>query len=261
MTEFDRWCEPEDEKPIGQHTIGFLLSNDDGLGIELVARSIPNQYADPTNLARIAESLGKSKVAAFLSETMPATQRARSGDLGEILASAYAAEALGFVVGPSRLIHRDHKEWAMRGDDVLGARFKEGSTHETESSQVELLKVEAKSRKRAGAAVIQEAREGLERENGMPGAHSLVHFGTRLLGGPDDALGEAILTAELKSGVRPGMVTHLMFVFAGNDPRTHVEDDLKSYAGAIDQRGVVVRVPGHQNFIRSVYEAVVTEDA
>lgn len=258
MTEFDQWCEPEETQVIGQHTVGLLVSNNDELGIELVARYLPTRYADPATLARVAESLGKAKVAAFLREMLPATQRARSGDLGEILASAYAVEELGFTVGPSRLVHRDHKEWAMRGDDVLGARFKDGSTA---APQVELLKVEAKSRKQAGAAAIKEAREGLEREDGMPGAHSLVHFGTRLLGGPDDALGEAILSAELKSGLRPGMVTHLMFVFAGNDPRSHIEDDLTAYVGGIDQRGVVVRVPGHQNFIRSVYEAVVNTDA
>lgn len=247
MTRFDEWCTRDAAERVGSATMGVLVAHDEALGSDVVAAALPTRYAETRSLAWIADKSGKPGVAAFLKRKFPQTTRARSGDLGEILAAAYLDENLGFAVGPSRLIDRDHQEWAMRGDDILGIRV-------DNRSNVVIAKVEAKSRASASGDAVQEARAGLERTGGLPSPHSLTQFGERLLNSPDEALGEAVLNLELNDGVRPSNVSHIMFLFVGNDPSAHVRADLTAYAGGIAQSAVVVRVTGHQAFIRNAFE-------
>jgi hypothetical protein len=254
MTEFKTWCTPPTAVPINGHTAVVLVSSDDEAGIDAVAASLPEKYAQPESLALIAEKLGKPKVSDFLQNKFPASARGRSGDLGEILAAAYLEEDCGYVVGPSRLIHRDHGEWAMRGDDVLGAKF-------DSAGNVWLAKAEAKSRKAVARRVVKEAREGLQREGGLPSPHSLTQFAERLVNGAEQSLGTAVLELQLLKGVRPDIVSHLMFLFTTNDPSKHVESDLLACAGPIKQRTVTLRVVAHQDFIRKSYEKALTDGA
>lgn len=247
MTRFDEWCTRARAQRVGSATMGVLVAHDDALGSDVVAAALPTRYAETRSLARIAVKSGKPGVAAFLKRKFPQTQRARSGDLGEILAAAYLGEHLGFAVGPSRLIDRDHQEWAMRGDDILGVRV-------DSQSNVVIAKVEAKSRASASGDAVQRARAGLERTGGLPSPHSLTQFAERLLNSPDEALGEAVLDLELSDGVRPSNISHVMFLLVGNDPSTHVRADLTAYAGNIAQSAVVVRVRAHEAFIRNAFE-------
>ncbi len=253
MTDFSSWCNSETVVLVGDHAAGVLVANDEECGINAVTATLPDRYAEAETLARIADRFGKKGVGALLRKKAPESQRARSGDMGEILATAYLEEEMGYVVGPSRLIHRDHQEWAMRGDDVLGARFDDG--------EVQLAKVEAKSRASAGGAVIREARAGLERENGLPSSHSLTQFAERLFSTVDDRLGDAIMDLLLDAGVRPRRVTDVMFIFTGNDPSKHVRADLEAYMGSSRQKAVVLRVPAHQNFIRESFERALNSGA
>jgi hypothetical protein len=246
MTDFSRWCDPETVVPVGEHTVGALVSNDDETGIDAVAATLPDKYAEAETLARIADRHGKKGVSKLLREKVPTKQSARSGDMGEILATAYLEENMDYAVGPSRLIYRDHQEWAMRGDDVLGARL--------DDDELKLAKVEAKSRAKASEAVVSEARAGLERENGLPSSHSLTQFAERLLSTADDQLGDLIMDLQIGAGVRPSQVTHVMFLFTGNDPSQHVRGDLSAYTGPMAQRTVILRVTAHQDFIRESFD-------
>ncbi|MFF8937309.1 Hachiman antiphage defense system protein HamA [Streptomyces paradoxus] len=254
MTSYKKWCEPSKVTHVESHAIDVLVSASDEVGITSVAAYLPSRYAETKSLTRIAERFGKSQVAKFLQNKLPATQSARSGDLGEILAAAFLEEDCGYVVGPSRLIQRDHQEWAMRGDDVLGARL-------DSSSKVHLIKGEAKSRSQARGATVAEARDGLQRSGGLPSPHSLTQFAERLLDTVDDDLGEKLLTLQLADGIRPKAVTHLMFLFSGNDPTGHVKSDLAAYEGNIAQRAVIVKVHAHQDFVRAVYERAISDRA
>jgi hypothetical protein len=169
--------------------------------------------------------------------------------MGEILATAYLRQECGYVVGPSRLIQRDHQEWAMRGDDVLGAKL--GS-----KGQLRIIKAEAKSRVTLGDGTVKDARQGLARNDELPSPHSLTQFAERLLPTADSHIGEAVLTMQLSDGVRPGRVGHLMFLFTGSDPSAHVTADLTTYSGPVSQLTVTLRVKGHQEFIKDAYDGV-----
>jgi len=254
VTVFGRWCKPAKVTAVGSHVISLLVSFDDGVGIESLAARLPSCYATSDALSLVARSLGKEGVAEFLQGKFPRSLPARSGDMGEILATVYLAEDCGYVVGPSRLIQRDHQEWAMRGDDVLGAAF--GA-----DERVLLAKGEAKSRARASARVVTEAREGLARNDELPSPHSLLQFAERLLATSDAELGEAVLKLMLDEGIRPDGVTHLMFLFVGNDPTSHVVADLDGYTGEVAQTAVILRAQAHQEFVCAAFEKAITDGA
>ena len=154
VIKFGTWCWQPALTSLDLHKIGTLESHDDQTGVELLSATLPNAYADTSALALVAERHGKSGVAAFLRDRVPTKQNARSGDVGEILATAYLDEDCGYVVGPSRLIDRDHQEWAMRGDDVLAARI-------DDDSGLHLVKAEAKSGVKLGEGTVKAARRAL----------------------------------------------------------------------------------------------------
>ncbi|MGV1005692.1 MAG: Hachiman antiphage defense system protein HamA [Candidatus Nanopelagicales bacterium] len=250
MTDFfSPWCDPPKDEVVGKHTSRVLVSSDDGTGIDAVVAILPSSYAEKENLRRIAERHGKKGVATLLGNKVPKSQRGRSGDMGEILGTAYVQSTMGYETGPSRLIERDHQEWAMRGDDILGARLN--------GQKLELVKVEAKSRAKARTAVITEAREGLRRNDDLASAHSLTQFAERLLQS-NELLSDAVNDVLQNDGLRPGQLAHVMFIFAGNHPAPAVRDDLKAYKGRVTQTTVTVHVKAHQDFIRKSYGAAVT---
>ena len=194
MTDFDDWCTLGTPVPIGGHRAAVLESYDDAKGCATLAASLPNAYAESDSLAVVAERFGKEGVAKFLRNKLPTKASARSGDMGEILATAYLRQECGYVVGPSRLIQRDHQEWAMRGDDALGAKL--GS-----KGQLRIIKAEAKSRATLGEGTVKDARQGLARNDELPSPHSLTQFAERLLPTADSDIGEAVLTMQLSDGV------------------------------------------------------------
>jgi hypothetical protein len=245
---FSPWCDPPRDEAIGRHTSRVVVSRDDVAGIDAVVTILPQAYAKRKNLRRIAKRHGKTGVANLLRAKVPQTETGRSGDMGEILGTAYVQTTLGYSTGPSRLIERDHQEWALRGDDVLGARL--------DGQKLELVKLEAKSRAQARKATVAEARAGLRRNGDLASPHSLTQFAERLLSN-NEALSDAINDVLQNDGLRPKHVAHVMFIFAGNHLITHVRDDLKAYTGRVAQATVTVQVHAHQDFIARSYDSVV----
>src|SRR4051812_47927414 len=103
MADFQSWCTVKELVPVGGHLAGVIESRDDAAGVVALSGGMPNTYAKSGTLAWIAERMGKDGVADFLRNKLPTTANARSGDMGEILATAYLREEQGCVVGPSRL--------------------------------------------------------------------------------------------------------------------------------------------------------------
>lgn len=249
MADFRSWCTVEKPVLISGHLAGVLKSFDETTGAATLGADLPNMYAKSVALARIADRLGKDAVAEHLRNKLPTTASARSGDMGEILATAYLREERGFVVGPSRLIERDHQEWAMRGDDALAAKF-------SSDGKLRIIKAEAKSRVKLDRRTVVEAREGLARNNELPSPQSLAQFAERLLSTSDSDVGDAVLTLQLQEGIRPDHVGHVMFLFTSSDPSNYVTADLQAYGGSVPQLTITLRVQGHQKFIKDAYEKV-----
>jgi len=101
-------------------------------------------------------------------QKLPESKAIRSGDLGEILATEYIAESTPYEVPIKGLRWKDHRNMAMRGDDVIGIE------QNPENGRLKFLKSEAKSRAALAAGVVVDARTALEKDGGLPSPHALA---------------------------------------------------------------------------------------
>lgn len=223
--------------------------------IQATADMVPTHYASEEHVARALERLGKPAAAALIQEKLPTTKTIRSGDLGEIYATEWIdAHSGGYRAPIKRLRWKDHRNMAMRGDDVIGI-FQDPQTQ-----RLLFLKTEAKSRVTLTAQVLTEARAGLDKDGGLPSPHALAFISERLLDLNQRSLADAIDDALLKRGIPQHTVRHLLFTFSGNAPDALLEASLQAYWGPISQWGVGLRVDGHANFIGAVYDRVIAND-
>lgn len=233
-------------EPIGRHAmVHMVASTATGLGVDWAARQIPDQYAGPDRVAAILAELGKPAAANYLKGKLPTSKNTRSGDLGEIIGAQYAALELGFRV-VERLRWKDHREMAMRGDDLIGVRAGANGT-------LELLKGEAKSRVKLGTATVTDADHALKRDRGRPSPHALSFVADRLHELGEGALADLLDDAQLITGISQRQVVQLLFTFTGNDPRNLLRTNTTAYRGRVKRLAVGLQVSDHQAFIASAY--------
>lgn len=246
---FQESCETTDEVVNG-HTLKVLVLRDREFdtACKLVANVVPSHYASPKRMVAILEKLGKERAAAYLRQKLPQNPNIRSGDLGEILATHYIDDYTDYKTPIKRLRWKDHREMAMRGDDVIAIALP------SKTSLIRFLKTEAKSRAALSANVVEEARGALNSAGGCPSPHALAFISDRLHASGQDTLADLILFAQLKDGISEKQVQHLIFVFCGNKPDLFLKTDLETYKGSIQQSAVGMRVANHQEFIAPVYE-------
>src|SRR3989344_1503375 len=255
MLSFSDWSEEEEEE-VGGHSLRLLTATEGhkDTARDLVVSVVPEHYASPEKLARIFEKLGKEAVAGFLRTELPTRASLRSGELGEIFATEYIDERTEFSAPVKRLRWKDHREMAMRGDDVIGIRLPE------EGERIRFLKVEAKSEASLQTRTIMKARDALDGDDGLPSSHALSFISKRLNEMGQEELADAIDRAQLRDGIVSGQVRHMLFAFSGNDPGGFLRADLETYAGPFRQQSVGLRITEHQVFIASVFEGVLEDD-
>jgi len=153
-------------------------------------------------------------------------------------------------VAINRLRWKDHRELALRGDDLIGIELKTGAPPQ-------FLKGEAKSRAKLQNSTLDEARIALRKNRGRPSPHALSFIADRLYEIQEMQLVDAIDAAQLKDGIKSAQITHLLFTFSGNDPMNLLDGYLSSYSGTIRQIAVGLYVSSHQKFIGEVYSAAI----
>ncbi|ABE31162.1 hypothetical protein DR64_3961 [Paraburkholderia xenovorans LB400] len=252
MVQFNDWCDSADT-PIGNHYVRVITSRpaDVPTGIQLTASTVPGHYAAEERVSRALARLGKVEAARMVTDLLPQTPQIRSGDLGEIYATEWINSQSGYRAPVKRLRWKDHREMAMRGDDVIGMIL------DPETQRLRFLKTEAKSRNNLRAQTLTEARAGLDKDGGLPSAHALSFISARLLDLADLPLADAIDDALLRHGIPVDNVRHLLFTFSGNAPQALLEQSLQAYPGPITQWGVGLHVDGHAAFIGAVYTQVI----
>jgi Cap4 SAVED domain len=254
MCPFADWCE-EAEEVVGNHKLKELtgVAENLTLAVEAIAAVVPTHYSSEERIIGLLDRLGKPASAQFIRNKLPEGPRIRSGDLGEILATEYVAEQTSFTVPIKRLRWKDHRNMAMRGDDVIGIRMPDTGP------PLEFLKAESKSNAALAAGVVTRARTALNNDNGLPSPHALSFVADRLREAGETETADAIDTAQLKDGILPAQVEHMLFVFCGNSPVVLLKADLNGYTGAIVQSSVGIRVVTHQQFIKDVYVKVIVD--
>lgn len=252
MAQFNDWCVSVDES-VGNHLRRVMTGQAASLatGVQATAAIVPGHYAAEEQVARALARLGKPAAAALIQGKLPTTKAIRSGDLGEIYATEWIdAHSGGYRAPIKRLRWKDHRNMAMRGDDVIGI------LQDAQTQRLHFLKTEAKSRVALTGQVLTEARAGLDKDGGLPSAHALAFISARLLELDNLPLADAIDDALLKHGIPLQNVRHLLFTFSGNAPEALLTAFLQAYPGPINQWGIGLRVEGHAAFIGAVYDQV-----
>lgn len=216
----------------------------------VLVKTVREHYDSSERIAQDLEDLGFAGAAEILRERLPRTKKARSGELGEILATELVEEELGFNVPIRRLRYKDGREMALRGDDFIGVGY-------DSKDSLWLLKGEAKSRAVLGKTTITEARASLNRDAGRCTPSSLLFVADRLLEHEDKnkvAMGRAIRNEVGLKTLRPSRIDHVLFTVSGNAPPKALEDDLASTDEGRTHTVINLRIEDHQDFIADIYK-------
>ena len=248
MVMFQDWCESQHQRIAG-HDLKVLTVIPEKLNdaYSNIAAVIPVHYSSPERIANMLETLGKSAASEALRSKLPKAPRSRSGDLGEIIATEFVNTETGYRVPIKRLRWKDHREVAMRGDDVIGIKH-------LVDNPIMFLKGEVKSRKSISKNIVTEARCTLNKNFGLPSPHALTFVADRLRDIDQQDLANAIDKAQWQLGITPSQVEHLLFTFSQNDPLPLLQNDLNTYEGTFHQNDIGLTIANHQEFITNVYE-------
>lgn len=221
----------------------------DSLVSELVD-ILPSHYIAPESIADILFRLGKGAAAQKLRDKIPEVMNIRSGDVGEVITTDYIEEYTDFDVPIRKLRWRDHRDMAMRGDDVIGIHI------DQTSQTIRFLKAEAKSYKALNRPVLNKARKELDNDEGLPAPHALAFIIDRLKELGNAQLADLLEKVQLVDGISANQVEHLLFTFTASNPATLQKEAFEAYDGTIKQTSVGFRVSGHQELIESVYHGI-----
>jgi hypothetical protein len=244
---FSKWLRCT-QSAVGRHSLRVLTECDGSRSSVLddVRQLLREHYVDPKLMEKRIASLGAPKTAALLREYVPTRKTARSGDLGEMMATELAEQELQYDVPIRRLRWKDGREMALRGDDIIGV------AHNSENKLL-LLKGESKSRATLATAVLDEAGGALDSDRGRPTRHSVLFVANRLREMGDDALAEKLEEAVLAS-FRGVPIEHMLFVLTGGPPKNLLEAHLKGASKKNRTRHAVgVRISGHAEFIQLLF--------
>ena len=249
MTKLSDWALPTSEA-ILNHTLTILRPTDDKIakGTHWAASTIPRHYISTNDIIDVLKSCGKRIAAETVRTKLPETRRARSADLGEIFGTEYARQELGYIL-VNRSIWKDNKELSMRGDDITGIMMLPGGS-------ISFLKGEAKSRERLSTSTLNEAESKLFDDGGLPSPHSLSWTASRLSEQNNTTVSRAIRRTMYGVGIRPSDVTHLLFVFCGNDPHELLKEHTKGCHSESQRLVVGLHVAQHQKFIADIFDEV-----
>lgn len=257
MSIFDAWCTLDAEvvdapAPKKKHLWKFTEKNDGRAAIkERLCQKARSHYDSLESIADTVARLGYDGAATILQNRLPQTPRARSGELGEILATELTEEKMGFTVPVRRLRYKDGREAALRGDDFIGVGF-------DSNDKLWLLKGESKSRATLAKTTIDEARAVLNRDGGRPTPISLLFVADRLIerGGEEKELGQTLQDEVAKNALPLSRIDHALFTLSGNAAPQHLKDDLNAADAGRGHKVINLRVSDHQAFIKEIYERI-----
>ena len=178
---FEDWCDIKETAHGEKKTLCGLTEKAGGRAIikeDLIER-VRSHYDKLEQIAGDVERLEFPGASAILKERMPRTPQARSGEMGEIIATKFIEFHTGFRIPVRRLRYKNRREIALRGDDFLGV-------DEDEEERLLFLKGESKSGQAVSNAVVTDAREQLSADDGRPTPISQLFVADRLIEAADE---------------------------------------------------------------------------
>lgn len=199
------------------------------------------------DLEVIEEMGGFEECHEFLANRLPTSKTARSGDMGEILATEYIETETDYSVPVKRLRYKDDRNNAMRGDDVIGINV--------DGKNVTVLKTEAKSRVSLSDSVMRKARKGLSKNKGRPNPGTLAFIQYLLAKERKFGLAKLFKALQDEGTIGEDRIQHLLFTLSGNDPTNYLKkkENVRKIRG-ITLQVVGLRVSEHACFIKQIFD-------
>jgi len=250
---FKNWC-AHNHKNDGRKKLTKLIEKKDGRAdtIDDVVNITTSHYASDEEISNWIELLGYETAASLLKEQYPQGATGRSADLGEILASEYIEDELYYTVPVKKLRDKDHREMAMRGEDVIGVGY-------SEKNELLLLKGEAKSAQSLSKNTIEKARLGLEKDEGRPTPHALSFIARRLMTSEKDdeiKIGTDLAIEATSEALPKTSIAHYMFTMSGNPASEALDEDFVNADGGRSQYCINLRIQDHGEFVETVFNKV-----
>jgi len=241
---FDQWL----EKSTHRNGRVSVLTEIDG-GREIVREVLAATVAEHLLEIEVIEEMGGfAECHNFVVNKMPVAIRARSGDLGEVLATEFVDSKTDFEVPIKRLRYKDDRDNPMRGDDVIAVKV----VH----SSIVVLKGEAKSRVSLSNSVLKEARTGLAKNQGRPNPGTLAFI--QYILAKEKRFAEASFFKQLQDQktIEDTDIEHLLFTLSGNDPTTCLSDakNARKIRTSIPLQLVGIQVLNHSEFVAQVFD-------
>lgn len=252
MQLFDVWCEiDKKEESQGKHFWSLKEKTNGREAIKrLLTERIRSHYDQPEKISEDVARLGYKAAAEILKVRLPQTQKARSGELGEILAVELVEEKTAFRVPIRRLRYKDSREMALRGDDFIGVVY-------DEERKLSLLKGKSKSKENLDKTTIIKGREALGKNDGRCTPASLIFISDRLLESKNEEdveLGRIIRDEVGLNALRSNCIDHMLFTVSRNDSSAALRDDLNTATADRAHYAVHLQIVDHQDFIAITYE-------
>lgn len=248
---FDEWLEGDAIFDDGKHHVLAILDEIPEVRetrLDEILDVMRTHYVDAQTAADRLAELGAANTAALLREKLPKTTRARSGEMGEIIATEIAERRMKWRVPIRRLRWKDGREMALRGDDLTAVKI-------SEDELVGILKGESKSRAGSFATALGEAVEALDRDGGRPTRLSVLFVAEQL------RRDEPELALKLEKAVLASFsglpIEQMLLVLTGTNPGKNLKRHFAEIRGKGVRRHVVgVRIEDHAAFIKTAYEAL-----
>jgi hypothetical protein len=207
------WLHPE--PPIPQYTRFthqiFSEQNREAV-FDALAETIFLYHTDPAACRHNLELLGYPAAAQQI-EKRPRTENTRKGNFGEIVASEYLSQALGYEIPVYRLRYNPNPEQSMKGDDVLAFKF-----GNEDGLGREIVVGESKTRTDFSSNAVEEAYEQLAISCRRPHPISLEFVADHLaLEGKQDKADAVLSFLNLYAPNKPTK-RWLLFLVTGNRP-------------------------------------------
>ena len=211
---YKKWCDATKEKDKRKRYWTYVEK--DGGRDEIrdaLAETMRSHYDRLERIADDVQRLGYEVAAEILRAQLPQTDKGRSGDLGEILATELVEEEIGLRVPVRRLRYKDGRNMAMRGDDFIGAGYGD------DGSKLWLLKGEAKSNKVLGKATVTSPQGPQSRQWQMHAGLVGICREPLLESNDDDdvQLGRDLRDEVGLKALRADRIDHMLFTMSGTD--------------------------------------------
>ena len=231
-----------------QHTFKALELKDENFETlkNILVSEFSETYLSKSSFERTMKSLGQQAAYSKLKSKFPQGKKLRSGDVGEVISRNYIEKHLDYVVPIKKLQWRDHREMAMRGDDVIAIKI--------DGDDIQFIKGEAKSVQSMNNKTLDEARKELDQHDGKPSPHSLDFIIERLHDIGNEELAEKLEVHKHHKRIRKQDVKHLLFVFTNSNPNLLQKTAFEAYTGDFCQISIGLKTEKHQDIVTSVFE-------